>query len=97
MALKSGLAGCPLCGQGAGRGDQAVREREGTNPVSCLRGSLEAAVPKGVEDGRAQSLTGRYWQSPGQAATGWKSWEGQAVATTSSIRLAHTRMHRAGN
>lgn len=68
MALKSGPAGCPLCGQGAGRGDQAVQEREGTNPVSCLRDSLEAAVPKGMEDGRAQSLTGRYWQSPGQAA-----------------------------
>lgn len=44
-----------------------MRVREGTNPISCLRGSLEAVVPKGVEDGRAQSLTGRYWQSPGQA------------------------------
>lgn len=45
-----------------------MRGREGTNPVSCLRGSLEAVVPKAVEYGRAQSLADRYWQSPGQAA-----------------------------
>lgn len=45
-----------------------MQVREGTNLVSCLKGSLKAVAPKGIEDRRAQSLIDRYWQSPGQAA-----------------------------
>ena len=94
MAPKSGPAGYPLCGQGASRGDHTTQVREGISPVSCLRGSLKAAVPEGVEEpSLSQTGTGKIPAKQG----GWKSREGQALAIASSIQLAHTRMHRADN
>lgn len=86
--------GCLLRGPGASREGCAVQVREGTDPAPCLKGSLNTAVSKNPV--RAQPPTDRYWQGPGHKA-GQENQEGWALAITSSIQLAHTCMHRAGN
>lgn len=39
-----------LAGPGSQWGDHGMQVRGGTNPVPCLRGSLKASVPKGLEE-----------------------------------------------
>lgn len=50
MALKSGPDDCPLRGKGASRGDHVMQVRAGTNLAPCLKGSLKAEAPKGLEE-----------------------------------------------
>lgn len=71
-----------------------MQVREGITRAPCLKGSLKALVPKGLEEaGLSQMGIGKVLAKQ----LGWKSWEGWALAFASCTQLAHTRMHRAGN
>lgn len=67
-----------------------MQVREGINPVSCLRGSLEAVVPEGVEEpSLSQTGTGKILAKQ----AGRESREGRAPAGRCLQQTAASHTH----